>query len=100
MARRDEWTPERVAAELSGPGGLYGAVSEAARLLGELSGRLEGADREAAARVGWELRGALAEMRGMGAACRCFSRVGGGARGGSKGRGPTRFGYDCPGGGE
>ncbi len=100
MAGRSDWTPEAVAAELSGPGGLYGAVAGAARALVRLSGVLEGADREEAARACRELRGALWTMRGMARACGGFSRVGGVARGGCEARGSTRFGYDCPGGGE
>ena len=84
MARRDEWTPERVAAELSARGGVYGAVAGASRLLGRLSGGLEGADREEALRACRELRAALWAMRGMAAACGGFSRVGGPARGGCK----------------
>ena len=101
MAGRSDWTPGAVAAELSGPGGVRGAVEEAARVLGGLSGRLEGEDREAARRAAWELRGALGTMRAMAAACGGFGRIGApGGRGGCKGRGSTRCGYDCPGGGE
>lgn len=97
MAGRSDWTPGAVAAELSGPGGLYGAVAGAARALGRLSGGLGGAEREEAARACRELRGALLTMRGMARACGGFSHVGGVARGGCEARGSTRFGYDCPG---
>ena len=98
MGRRDGWTPGKVAAELSGPGGVREAVEGAARVLGGLSGRLEGEDREAARRAAWELRGALGTMRAMAAAFGGFGAPGG--RGGCKPRGSTRCGYDCPEGGE